>query len=246
MSDSLDTGLLRAAQTMLQPHVNPNFLKNAFVPAGDPSGGGAGGPPPGAGGPPGAAGAPPGMDPSAGGPPPGGAPGGGAGGPDMGALQQMIQSTVQQALAAQGGGAGAGGAPGAGGAAGGLKPKIDVNVELMQIKNMMAKMMDAQGLHMPAQDMVATPDKLNAMAQGMPTTDPAAGGAGPTPGGPPSAPPTQKAAADMVAFANVVRDQVVEPMRKAAADSGHAFTCPGVDPKSGLFSFMSKQTGRKN
>ncbi len=53
----------------------------------------------------------------------------------MTALQPMIQSAVQAAMASQGGGAG-------GGMAGGvepIKPKIDVNIELMQIKKMLAE-----------------------------------------------------------------------------------------------------------
>lgn len=144
-------------------------LKQAFVPGGDPGMGGGG--------------APPGGDPAAGGAPPGGggAPppdaGGGGGGDPMAALQPMIQQMVQQQMAQMGGGAG-GGAGGAGGAAGGLKPKIDVNVEIMQMKNMMAKMCDHLGIQIPAQDMVATPDKLNAMAQGGQTASPAGTGAG--------------------------------------------------------------------
>jgi hypothetical protein len=142
------------------------LLKNAFVPGGDPSmGAGGGGAPPGA---------PPG-DPSMGGgaPPPDPAAGGGGGGGDpIAALQPMIQQMIQQAMQTAGGaGAGAGGAAGPG-----LKPKIDVNVELMQIKNMLAKICDQLGVQMPAQDMVATPDKLNAMAQGQSTAAPAPGG----------------------------------------------------------------------
>lgn len=150
------------------------FGKQAFVPGGDPSmGGGGGGAPPG--GDPAAGGGAPPPDPSAGG---GGAPpaGGGGGGPD---ISQMIQQAVQQAMAGAGGAGGAG----AGSGAGGLKPKIDVNVEIMQIKNMLAKICDTLGVQMPAQDMVATPDKLNAMAQGQSTSTPAAGGGGGAAGG---------------------------------------------------------------
>lgn len=134
--------------------------KMAFVPGGDPSMGG---------------GAPPGGDPAAGGPPPGGDPsggggappgGGGGGGFDPTSLQPMIQTMVQQAMQQGGGGMG-GGMGGAGAASGApLKPKIDVNVEIMQIKNMLAKLCDAQGIHIPAQDMTATPEKLMAMANG--------------------------------------------------------------------------------
>jgi hypothetical protein len=122
----------------------------------------AGGMPPPAGGDPAAAGggAPP--------PPPSG------GGGDISA---MIQSAVQTAMAQQGGGA-AGAASGAP-----LKPKIDVNVEIMQMKNLLAKIVDHLGIQVPAQDMTATPDKLMAMSQGQSTATPpgeagAAGGAG--------------------------------------------------------------------
>lgn len=148
------------------------FDKRAFVPASDP-GMGAGGGDPAAGG---------GGDPAAGGGGGGGGgggdpgAGGGGGGDPMASLQPMIQQAVQQAMMQQGGGMG-GGMGGAGGAAGQpLKPKIDVNVEMMQIKNMLAKICDQLGVQIPAQDMVATPDKLMAMSQGQPTTSPAPGG----------------------------------------------------------------------
>ena len=98
-----------------------------------------------------------------GGPPPEGGGGGGV-------TAAEVQAIVQQALA---------GAGGAGGAGGGepIKPKIDVNIELLQLKNMMAKLLDAMGVQIPAQDMVATPEKLTAMAQGQQT---GMGGAAPT------------------------------------------------------------------
>lgn len=147
------------------------FGKSAFVPGGE----GMGGDPAAAGG------APPGGDPAAGGgAPPGGDPaaGGGGGGappsdPRIDQLMQMMTQMQQQQ--AQGGAAGAGGAGGAGAA---LKPKIDVNVEIMQMKNMMAKICDSLGVQIPAQDMTATPDKLMAMSQGQSTAAPAPGGAG--------------------------------------------------------------------
>ena len=154
--------------------INPELLRQArqsvkqldkfaFVAAGDPA---MGAPPPGGGGgaPPG--GAPP-MDPSMmGGAPPmdpsmmGGAPPGG--GDPMAMLMPAIQQAVQQAMAANGGGGQSG--PQQGGP--GIKPKIDVNVEIMQIKKMLAKIVDAMGIHIPVQDMVATPDDLNQIAQG--------------------------------------------------------------------------------
>lgn len=134
--------------------------KQAFVPAGDPAM--MGGDPAMMGGPP----------PGAGGPPPGGPPMGGppmdpamAGGPPMdpmAQIQPMIEQAVQAAMASQGGGMG-------GGAMGGpeqIKPKIDVNIEIMQIKKILAKISDALGIQIPAADMVATPEDLTAMAQG--------------------------------------------------------------------------------
>ena len=179
------------------PSVNPELLglafrnasqfarheKRAFVPGGDPSmaAGPGGGAPPGgdpmAGGvgmPPGGdpmagGGMPPGGDPMAGGmppggggPPPGGDPmaGGGGGGDPMAMIQQMIQQTVQQAMAAGGGGAAPGEAM--------IKPKIDVNIEIMQMKKILAKIADAMGINIPAADMVATPEDLTQMAQGGP------------------------------------------------------------------------------
>ena len=152
--------------------IMPPTQKSAFVPPGamDPAAaGGGGGMPPGGGAggmPPGAPPMPP-ADPSMmGGPPPPPPPGGdpmAAGGlpPE---LMAMVQAEVQKAM---GGGAGGGAMGGAGGAmGGGMKPKIDVNVEMMQIKNMMAKLMDTLNVQMPVQDMVATPEKLEAMAGG--------------------------------------------------------------------------------
>jgi hypothetical protein len=80
-------------------------------------------------------------------------------------LMPMIQQAVQQAMAANGGG-GNGGQSGPQQGGPGIKPKIDVNVEIMQIKKMLAKIVDAMGIHIPAQDMVATPEDLNQIAQG--------------------------------------------------------------------------------
>src|SRR5262245_19818188 len=141
--------------------------KRAFVPGGDAAAGGGGAPP-------GGGGAPPmdpsmmGMDPAAmgGGAPPPPPPGGGDGGTHA-KLDQIMM-----ALQAGGGGAGAGAA--------GLKPKIDVNVEIMQMKNLLSKVVDALGIPVPTQDMVATPEKLTAMAQGQ---NAATGQAAPMPAG---------------------------------------------------------------
>jgi hypothetical protein len=130
--------------------------KVAFVQAGDPAmdpmaaAGGGGAPPPGA----------PPMDPMAGGAPPMDPMAGGAPPMDpMAEIQPMIDQAVQAALA------GAGGA-GAGAGENQIKPKIDVNIEIMQIKKILAKISDALGIQIPAADMVATPEDLTAMAQG--------------------------------------------------------------------------------
>ena len=161
-----------------------HLAKYAFVAAGDPA---MGAPPPTGGAPPmdpamGGAppmdpamgGAPP-MDPSMGGAPPmdpsmGGAPPmdpammGGAPPPPpmdpMAAIMPMVQQAVQQAMSANGGGQMQG--------ANGLKPKIDINVEIVQIKKMLAKIIDALGIHVPVSDMVVTPEDLNQIAQGGP------------------------------------------------------------------------------
>lgn len=169
--------LLKLASKFVKPIEKTGFVPPAGM---DPAAMGGGGMPPG-GAPPmdpmgGMGGMPP-MDPMAAGaggapappPPPPGAEGAAAGGlpPELSAV---IQAEVQKAMAGGAGGAGA-----AGSGAAGLKPKIDVNVELMQIKNMMAKLMDALNVQVPAQDMVATPEKLDAMAQGGETA--VAGGA---------------------------------------------------------------------
>lgn len=92
----------------------------------------------------------------------------------MAQIQPMIDQAVQAAMAAQGGGAGGGGGTGPA-----IKPKIDVNVELMQIKKLLARLADAMGVQIPAAEMVATPDDLTQMAEGG-TGAPAAadGGAG--------------------------------------------------------------------
>lgn len=99
------------------------------------------------------------MDPMAmgGGMPPMPPEGGGGSDPES------IRAIIKEELAASGltGGGAAGAGP-----AGGIKPKIDVNVELMQIKKMLAKVIDAMGISIPAADMVATPEDLNQMAGG--------------------------------------------------------------------------------
>jgi hypothetical protein len=149
--------------------------KQAFVPAGDPSmdpsaaGGGA---PPG--------GAPPGGDPSAGGgaPPPGGDPSAGGGAPppppvDPTAIAQQVMQMIQ----AQGGAGG-----GMGGGAEPIKPKIDVNVTMLQILKMLSRIADALGVQIPASEMVATQGDLTqfGMAQ---QSGAGTGGGAPPPGG---------------------------------------------------------------
>jgi len=157
--------------------INPHLLsqargqvKRAFVAAGDPAMGGdpmaGGGAPPMD---PAMGGAPP-MDPAMGGAPPMDPAMGGAPPMDpMAQIQPMIDQAVQAAMA--------GGA--AGGAGPAIKPKIDVNVELMQIKKLLARIADAMGVQIPAAEMVATPEDLGQMAEGG-TGAPAAadGGAG--------------------------------------------------------------------
>jgi hypothetical protein len=163
--------------------INPHLLnqargqvKQAFMAAGDPAMaggdpaamGGAPQDPAMAGGDPAAmGGAPPmdpAMDPAMGGAPPQ---------DPMAAMQPMIDQAVQAAMAAQGGGGGTGPA---------IKPKIDVNVELMQIKKLLARIADAMGVQIPAAEMVATPDDLNQMAEGG-TGAPAAADGGAAGGG---------------------------------------------------------------
>jgi len=141
---------------MARQHVGKRHLaKYAFVAAGDPA---MGAPPP-------TGGAPP-MDPAMGGAPPmDPSMGGGAPPPPpmdpMAAIMPMVQQAVQQAMSANGGGQPQGAGPG-------LKPKIDINVEIVQIKKMLAKIIDALGIHVPVSDMVVTPEDLNQIAQGGP------------------------------------------------------------------------------
>lgn len=189
---AINAELLKLARTRVGSY------KAAFVAAGDPSMGGA---PPGGGAPmdPAMAGGAPPMDPAiAGGMPD---PSAAAGGGDpLAALQPMIQQAVQQAVAA----GGAGGAAG-GGAAAPIKPKIDVNVEVMQIKKMLAKIIDTLGIHVPVQDMVATPEDLQQMAEG-------------GPGAAAISPDNQGGGLGQI--------QPVEPMKAAEWENGEAFKVP--------------------
>lgn len=130
--------------------------KEAFIDQAAMTGGGGGGAPPAD---PAAGGAPP-MDPAmAGGAPAGGAPAGGGGGD---ALMGMIQSMQQQIQGlSQGGGAAAGGA----GGVEPIKPKIDVNVTLLQILKILARIADSLGIQIPASEMVATSNDVTQFAQ---------------------------------------------------------------------------------
>ena len=117
----------------------------------------------------GGGGAPP-MDPAmmGGGAPP---PSGGGGGGDSAALLAKMDQMMQMMQSGAGGSAGAGGG-------GMLKPKVDVNVEIMQMKHMLAKLIDAAGIPISAQEMTATPEKLTQMAQQQQAGDPSAMGGG--------------------------------------------------------------------
>lgn len=149
------------------------FTKLAFVPGGDPSmtGGGAppGGDPSGGGGAP-----PPGGDPSGGGAPPMDPSGGGGGAPPMdpsmmgmpppppagGGGDPAMTAKMDQILQAVQGGSAQSGSN----MAGQIKPKIDVNVAIMQMSKMIARIADALGVKIPASEMIATPNDLTQMA----------------------------------------------------------------------------------
>jgi hypothetical protein len=251
MNDSIDFNMIQMTRSM----IGDIMQKRAFVPSGDPSMGGAppGGAPPmdpammgGAppmdpammgGAPPG--GMPPGMDPAMmGGMPPGGAPPmdpammGGMPPPpppapaiDPAMIQQMVDDAVKKS---NGNGNGNGASMG-----GGLKPKIDVNVELMQIKHMLAKLADALNVKIPAQDLVATPEKLMAMASGGDSGSGGGGGAGAIPpiGGisgitPAGTPGGEKSGYDLAANARNIRQNLIHPSIKQAEAAGQAISLP--------------------
>jgi hypothetical protein len=145
---------------------------------------------------------------------------------DPGMIQQIVADEVRKAM-------GAGGAGAASGGGGGLKPKIDVNVELMQIKHMLAKLADALNVKIPAQDLVATPEKLMAMANGGGSNGggDSGGGAisaikgitGITPAGTPGG---EKSGRDMQYGAQTVKDMLIGPSIKQAEAAGRAMTLP--------------------
>ena len=244
MNDGIDFNMIRMTRSMM----GDVMQKRAFVPSGDPSMGGA---PPG--------GAPPGMDPAMmGGAPPmdpammGGAPPGAppmdpammGGAPPMdpammggmppppppppapaidpAMIQQMVDDAVKKSTGGNGGAS----------AGGGLKPKIDVNVELMQIKHMLAKLADALNVKIPAQDLVATPEKLMAMASGGDSGS-GGGGAGSIPpiGGisgitPAGTPGGEKSGYDLAATARNIRQNLIHPSIKQAEAAGQAISLP--------------------
>ena len=168
--------------------INPELLKmarqnvkKAFVAAGDPAmgadpaaAGGAPMDPAMAGMDPAAAGGAP-MDPAmmAGGmPDPAMAAGGAMGGDPMAALQPMIDQSVQAALASQGG------APAGGGGGGAKAPKVDVGVELKDIKQQLAKLMDVMGITMTPSEVYGEEEQAPQDPMAAPAPAPeAAGGA---------------------------------------------------------------------
>lgn len=98
---------------------------------------------------------------------------------------EMQQILTRLAALESAGGGGAGGAAGAAGAAGAVKPKIDQNVVMLQILKLLARLCDAQGIQVPASEMVPGQADLNQLVQAtqagqpLPGMDPTAqGGAG--------------------------------------------------------------------
>ncbi len=191
------------------------FHKDAFIPAGDPSMGGAptGGAPPG--------GAPPGM-------PPGGAPmdpsmmggappmdpaeaGGGGGAPEgaPGGAEVMMQQILQKLNTI--GPAGAGGA----GGAGGIKPKIDLNSVLLLILKLLARIADALGVNIPAHEMVATQADLTQFANQQQ-------------GGGPAAVPMQPGSVQPVGGVDPMQGAMPQPKAGSFHEDGFAFDPNGV------------------
>lgn len=183
----------------------------AMAGGGDPAAAAAGGAPP------------PGGDPAAmgGAPPP---PPEGGGGMDPMMIQQMVQQAVQQAMAGQGGG---GGGAGGGGA---LKPKVDVNVTLLQILKIVTRMAEAQGVEIPPSEMVPDMTSVNQLAQMSQSGDFSGAGGGAGGGQQQSAIPP------------------IEPMQAAGPamgkqskliDDGHAYE--GIDRAAASMTSMSHQ-----
>ena len=98
--------------------------------------------------------------------------GGAMGGDPMAALQPMIDQSVQAALASQGG------APAGGGGGGAKAPKVDVGVELKDIKQQLAKLMDVMGITMTPSEVYGEEEQAPQDPMAAPAPAPeAAGGA---------------------------------------------------------------------
>lgn len=149
---------------------------------------------------------------------------GGAPPPPAGVTADEVRAIIQEAMGSMGGGGAAGGPAGV------LKPKIDVNVEIMQIKNILAKIVDAMGIPVPAQDMVATPEKLTAMAQGQ---NAAGAGAGASSAIAPIE-PMQGASPGMAQG------------KTAAYDTGQPYREPGPNALSGKAAALAEIRRRRN
>jgi hypothetical protein len=137
-------------------------------------------------------------------------------------IQQMVDDAVKKSTGGNGGAS----------TGGGLKPKIDVNVELMQIKHMLARLADALNVKIPAQDLVATPEKLMAMASGGDSGS-GGGGAGAIPpiGGisgitPAGTPGGEKSGYDLATNARNIRQNLIHPTIKQAEAAGQAISLP--------------------
>ena len=90
----------------------------------------------------------------------GGAGNAGAGGGDQQQLVDAIVNGIKEALKEQqGGGQAASAAPSA------PKFKIDIGVEIMKLNKMVARIADALGINIPAQDMIVTPEEVAALQQ---------------------------------------------------------------------------------
>jgi hypothetical protein len=157
-------------------------VKAAFV---DAAAAGGGDPAAAGGGDPAAAGGDP-MAAMGGGDPAAAAAGGAPAGPDPMAEINMLKQQIAS-MGAGGGGMGGGMEP--------IKPKIDVNVEIMQIKKMLARVVDSLGIQIPAAEMTATSTDLTQMAQQSQAAGAGGGAAAPSAIQPPA--PIQAAAPGM-------------------------------------------------
>lgn len=77
---------------------------------------------------------------------------GGGGAPPTGVSAEEVRAIVQEAMGSGGGGEAGGVSP--------IKPKIDVNIELLRMNKMLARIADALGVQIPAHEMIATQDDL--------------------------------------------------------------------------------------